>query len=391
MMRTGALKRPPAKVSYPHMGKLFCLLCLLVLTGVTHGEGNCRYFWVSRDALANPDSLDLLLSRAEAAGANGLIVQVVGRGEAYYRSDLLPQASFSGFDDPLAYLIARAKPMGMEVHAWVNAFLVWSSANAPPDRSHIWHTNPEWFMSHSSGKSTRDFTRAEAEAAGLVGATLSPAFPGVRAFIASVAVEIATRYDVEGIHLDYIRYPNSSFGYEPAAVAMFYNETGLMPADSPETWRSWKARQVTMTVETVRFRLNSAAPSTLLSCAVMADPGTAATEFGSPWREWLAAGLVDFVCPMAYTSDRQRALSLARATTAEHAGNVVYGVAVFNQSVTAALEGASEALARGAGGVCVYSLNSLPAGGETVLRGFWGTGSPEHEYGPHLFHMVVAP
>lgn len=391
MTRTGVLKRSLTKVSYPHMGKLLCLLCLLLLAGVSSGEGNCRYFWVSRDAMSHPDSIDRLVQRAEAAGANGLIVQVVGRAEAYYRSDILPRASYSGFDDPLAYLIARAKPRGMEVHAWVNAFLVWSSPAEPSDSGHVWHTNPEWFMNHSSGRSTRDFNRAEADAAGIVGATLSPALREVRAFIASIAVEIATRYQVEGIHLDYIRYPNSSFGYEPVAVAMFYNETGLLPSDSPEQWREWKAKQVTMTVETVRFRLNSAAPYTLLSCAVMADPGTAASEFGSPWRDWLATGLVDFVCPMAYTADRERALQLARITTAEFASNVVYGIAVYNQGVAGALAGASEALARGAGGVCVYSLNSLPQGGEAVLRSFWGTGSPEHEYGPQLFHMVVAP
>lgn len=373
------------------MGKLFCIVSLVIVTGIALGEGNCRYFWVSRDALAHPDSLDRLILRAEAAGANGLIVQVVGRAEAYYRSDILPRAPYSGYDDPLAYLIARAKPRGMEVHAWVNAFLVWSSPREPSDSSHVWHAHPEWFMDHVSGKSTRDFTQREAEAAGLVGATLSPSLPDVRAFIASIAVEIAMNYPVEGIHLDYIRYPNSSFGYEPRSVAMFFNETGRMPSESPDLWRDWKANQVTMTVETVRFRLNSASPSTLLSCAVMANPHTAASEFGSPWRDWLARGLVDFVCPMAYTSNRSQALELARVTTAEYASNVVYGIAVYNQSVESALAGAAEALARGAGGVCVYSLNSLPPQGEAVLRGFWGAGSPRHEYGPHLFHMMVAP
>jgi len=174
-------------------------------------------------------------------------------------------------------------------------------------------------------------------------------------------------------------------------VSMFFNETGFLPAQSPDLWAAWRADQVTMTVETVRFRLNSAAPSTLLSCAVMADPVTASSEFASPWRDWLAGGLVDFVCPMAYTNDSGRALELSRSTTAAHSSDVVYGIGVFNQGVPGALTGASEALARGAGGVCVYSLNSLPSGGEDVLREFWGTGSPVHEYGPHLFHMVVAP
>ncbi len=373
------------------MGRILCLFFVVLLAGISYGEEDCRYFWVSRDAMVHPDSLDRLILMAEAAGANGLVVQVMGRGEAYYNSDILPRAEFSGFDDPLAYLIARAKPRGMEVHAWVNAFLVWSAPQAPSDSSHVWHTHPEWFMADASGRSTREYSRSEAEAAGIVGATLSPALPEVRAFIASIALEIAMNYQVEGIHLDYVRYPNSSFGYEPVAVSMFFNETGFMPSEAPDRWESWKADQVTMTIETVRFRLNSAAPSTLLSCAVMADPGTAAGEYGSPWQDWLSDGLVDFVCPMAYSTDRGRALELARLTTAEHPSDVVYGIAVFNQSVQAALAAANEAVARGAGGICVYSLNTLPSGGEAALREFWGTGSQAHEYGPHLFHMVVAP
>jgi uncharacterized lipoprotein YddW (UPF0748 family) len=373
------------------MGKLACLLLVAMLPGLASGEENCRFFWVSRDALVHPDTLDALILRAEAAGANGLIVQVVGRGEAYYRSDILPRAAYSGYDDPLAYLLARAKPRGMEVHAWINAFLVWSSPGPPSDSSHVWHAHPEWFICHSSGKSSRDFTPFEAEAAGLVGATLSPALPEVREFVASIAEEIAVNYPVEGIHLDYIRYPGPSFGYESRAVALFYNETGCLPQDSPEAWARWRADQVGMTVETVRFRLNSSAPATLLSCAVMADPGTAYSDFGCPWREWLADGLVDFVCPMAYTPDRSRARQLAAAALAENPSDVVYGIAVYNQPVDSALESAAGALSLGAGGICVYSLNSLPSEGEEKLAGFWGSGSPVHEYGPHLFHMVAAP
>ncbi len=373
------------------MGKLACLLAVALLSGAASGEENCRFFWVSRDALVHPDTLDALILRAEAAGANGLIVQVVGRGEAYYRSDILPRASYSGYEDPLAYLLARAKPRGMEVHAWINAFLVWSSPAAPADSGHVWHTHPEWFVSHSSGKSSREFSPAEAEAAGLVGATLSPALPEVREFVASIAEEIAVSYPVEGIHLDYIRYPGPSFGFEPHAVALFYNETGCLPQGSPEVWKRWRADQVGMTVQTVRFRLNSSAPATLLSCAVMADPLTAYSDFGSPWTEWLAGGLVDFVCPMAYTTNRSRALDLAAAATTENAPDVVYGIAVYNQPVDSALEAAARALALGAGGICVYSLNSLPPEGEAELAAFWGSGSPGHEFGPHLFHMVAAP
>ncbi len=108
-------------------------LVLLAMFSISPAENaEYRYFWVVRNGLSTPGEIDELLNRAAEAGANGVLVQVVGRGEAYYSSDVLPPAEFSGFDDPLEYLIMKARPLGLEVHAWVNAFLVWSSPIAPP-------------------------------------------------------------------------------------------------------------------------------------------------------------------------------------------------------------------------------------------------------------------
>ncbi|PIE53664.1 hypothetical protein CSA37_00420 [Candidatus Fermentibacteria bacterium] len=364
----------------------------IVLTAASSASAhsNCRYFWVVRHGLSSPGSIDELLERAVAAGANGLVVQVVGRGESYYDSEILPPADFSGFEDPLAYLIMKARPLGLEVHGWVNAFLVWSSPEEPVSSTHVYHEHPEWFTGHISGRSSRDFSPAEAEAAGLVGPALSPAYPAVRGFITDVICELAENYSLTGIHLDYIRYPNSSFGYSEGEKERYWNDTGLLPEESSEEWNSWRRRQVTATVETVRASLNSVAPEMLLSCAVMANPNSAVNEFFCQWQNWLDTGLIDLAFPMAYTSSRERALELAALTTAEHSNKVVYGIGVWNQSVDNALTGAERALDRDAAGVCVFSLNSLPAGGEEKLLEFWGRGTaPEHGVSPAMFNRVV--
>ncbi|MCK5130630.1 MAG: family 10 glycosylhydrolase [Candidatus Sabulitectum sp.] len=371
---------------------MFFLFVLLFVAGAASGEENCRYFWVVRDGLGSPEQIDELLARAQTAGANGIMVQVVGRGEAYYRSDLLPPADFSGFEDPLQYVIQKAGPMGMEVHAWVNAYLVWSAPWEPESQDHVYHAHPEWFTAHSNGRSSRSYTHEQAEAAGLAGATLSPAYPGVREYITDIAVEIADNYNIRGIHLDYIRYPNSSFGYSRRELELFQLATGLYPEEDPEQWGIWRQQQVTETVATVRASLRSADPGVLLSCAVMANPYSAASEFSCDWQNWLTQGLVDFVCPMAYTSDPLRALELAAATTSVHPEKVVYGIGVWNQTVSNAIAGAQKALSLGAGGICVFSLNSLPAGGEQTLGRGWGTGSsPEHGISPAYFNRVRVP
>ncbi len=374
-----------------HLNRIFYLFAVLFIAGLASGESDCRYFWVVRDGLSTPEEIDELLARAQAAGANGIMVQVVGRAEAYYRSELLPPADFSGFEDPLLYVIQKAGPMGMEVHAWVNAYLVWSAPWEPESQDHVYHMHPEWFTAHRNGRSSISYTPEQAEAVGLVGATLSPAFPGVREFISDIAVEIAENYNIDGIHLDYIRYPNSSFGYSQGEKELFYLATGFTPEEAPEEWSSWKKEQVTETVATVRASLRSVDPGVLLSCAVMANPYSAASEFSCPWQNWLTMGLVDFVCPMAYTSDPATALELAVSTTSVFPENVVYGIGVWNQTVGNALAGAQKALSMGAGGVCVFSLNSLPAGEEQTLARGWGSGSPDHGVSPAYFNRVRVP
>ncbi len=369
------------------------MLALLALCSRSPGENaEYRFFWVVRHGLSTPAQVDELLNMAAEAGANGVLVQVVGRGEAYYRSDILPPAEFSGFQDPLEYLIMRAGPLGLEVHAWVNAFLVWSSPLEPSSPDHIYNTRPEWFTAHVSDRNSRSFSPEAAEAAGLVGATLSPAYPGVREYIADITSEIAANYDVAGIHLDYIRYPNSSFGYSPGEVELYFLETCLQPEDDPLAWNDWKREQVTATVETVRAVLRGSAPQVLLSCAVMADPHTARSEFSCDWRYWLSQGLIDLAFPMAYTSDRDRAMELASVITSEYPGKIVYGIGLWNQTAENALPAAERALSLGARGICVFSLNSLSAQEGEVLRSRWGTGPmPDHGVSPAMFNRVVVP
>ena len=363
-----------------------------------------RYFWMSADGLESEAGIDSLVGLAAASGANGIIVQVMGRGEAWYVSDVLPEARVLDRYDPLARVLLRAGPLGLEVHAWVNAFLSWSAPDPPADPAHVLLAHPEWFLADLRGRSSADYSRAECEAADIVGATLSPAIPAVRSRLAAVCAELASEYDLDGIHLDYIRYPNASFGFEPAARAGFFLASGVDPVDlypAPgrtrpavegmgEAWRGYRAAQVTESVRSARAAVRSADPSLTFSCAVMADPSSALTDYACDWQGWLGGGLVDFVCPMAYTTNQSRAGELAVSTTQEEPGKVVYGVAVYNQSMTSALVGARAARALGAGGICVYSVNTLAPADSAALEEFWGGGTPaRHPLDPGLFHMTA--
>lgn len=363
-----------------------------------------RYFWMSADGLSSEARIDSLVALAAASGANGVIVQVMGRGEAWYVSDVIPEACVLDMYDPLARVILRARPLGLEVHAWVNAFLSWSAPDPPADPSHVLRAHPEWFMTDLRGRSTIDYSRTECDEAGIVGATLSPAVPAVRSRLAAICSELAGEYDLDGIHLDYIRYPNTSFGFEPAARAGFFLASGIDPVDlcpapgrtrpavegMDEAWRDYRAAQVTGSVRLARAAVRSADPSLAFSCAVMADPSSALADYACDWQGWLGEGIVDFACPMAYTTDMSRAEGLAASTTTVSPAAVVYGIAVYNQTLASALAGARAARTHGAGGICVYSINTFLPADSSALREFWGEGSAARRpLDPGLLHMTA--
>jgi uncharacterized lipoprotein YddW (UPF0748 family) len=108
-----------------------------------------RALWVTRGALTTPAAIAQMVRAAQSGGFNTLVVQVRGRGDAYYRSALEPRASdlTSQKDfDPLAATLAHAHRAGITVHAWVSVNLVSSAVTVPTAAQHVIRRHPEWLM-----------------------------------------------------------------------------------------------------------------------------------------------------------------------------------------------------------------------------------------------------
>ena len=105
-----------------------------------------RALWVVRTTLTDPDSIVAMVDRAAAAGFNTILVQVRGRGDAYYQSRWEPKPATvleqGPTFDPLALVIREAHARGLGVHAWVNAYLVGGTGTLPTDPTHLIRTRP---------------------------------------------------------------------------------------------------------------------------------------------------------------------------------------------------------------------------------------------------------
>jgi uncharacterized lipoprotein YddW (UPF0748 family) len=291
-----------------------------------------RALWVTRGEYDSAAEVKKVVANAAAMNFNVVLFQVRGNGTVFYKSKIEPWAyeltskdpKTTGQDpgwDPLRVAIDEAKAQGIELHAWINVFPAWRSQQYPPRSSkQLWGEHPEWFMrdaagdrmiprDHRFGKKLPDWY-----------SFLSPGVPQVQDYIASVCGELADNYEIDGLHMDYIRYPREitevkpagaqrakllgNWSYDAVSLRRFTAETKVKrPEDDPEKWFAWRADQVTATVQKIRERVRAARPKAVLSAAVGVDADDARRNKGQSYIEWLDKGWVEAVFLMGYTPD----------------------------------------------------------------------------------------
>src|SRR3954469_3469915 len=118
---------------------------LLLLSAPIHSQDEVRALWVVRTTLTSPAAIATMVDAARNGGFNTLLVQVRGRGGAYFQLGIEPRppslAAQPAFD-PLATTIARAHAAGLQVHAWINVNLVASAAELPAAREDTLSPSP---------------------------------------------------------------------------------------------------------------------------------------------------------------------------------------------------------------------------------------------------------
>lgn len=349
----------------------------------THAPA-AEYLWVLRGSVLDSASVDRVVERAHAMGVRALLVQVVGRGDAIHRSQRLPRAQALGPEakvgDPFAHLIDTAHAHQIEVHAWVNCFLVWSADHPPNDPRHVVRMHPEWVACTAGGTSLLQLTPAVRSQFNCEGVYLSAAHEGARAWLAGNVAELARGYPVDGIHLDYIRLPGPSVGFDRATRAAFALESGVDRLNPPDmddarqrevekAFAVFQARQVTALVGAVRESLATARPGIALTAAVRPDPDDAVRHYGQNWPGWLADSLVDRVFPMCYSPEAQVVMDqLASLSGQAGSGRIVPGIAVYNAPPTRVVSHLKGARALGFTALALYSYDSLFESAETWER-----------------------
>ncbi|MDI6739867.1 MAG: family 10 glycosylhydrolase [Candidatus Edwardsbacteria bacterium] len=342
--------------------------------------------WVIRYSLTSPAAAKKIVDRARQAGVTDLFVQFYARGEAYYNSAVIPHASCVRPDfDPLAIMIRECKAKGIKIHAWINVFFVWSSDQRPRDRRHAYYRDRDWFGADQAGRCLRDFTQSELARANLEGVYLSPANQDAKQYLRELVREILFKYDVDGVHLDYVRYGRLDYSYDPANRSAFKAQYGVDPlrlldGDTRlkphwDTWFLWRMYQITDLVAQLKIDIHQFNPWMKLSAAVKPDPDEARVGFGQDWPSWLANDWVDFVVLMNYSQSTETVLRLARkAYRYKGRGEVYVGLGAWRDSIEGIMEKVFALRRAGIENIVLFSYDGLAERGITFetlkQRGF---------------------
>jgi uncharacterized lipoprotein YddW (UPF0748 family) len=405
----------------------------------THGRG----IWLDRGTLVKAGSaqaLTALLREYKALGLQEVFIETVNAGFPIYpQSEVLPMQNplLVGWD-PLAVAVEEGHKLGLRVHAWVWCFAVGNKRHNPLINLPSSYAGPVLSLPALQGE-VLAFTPAPSDGQRYHQDEfwISPASPRAQAHLLAMMQEITDRYAVDGLHLDYIRWPfqksNWRAGVDPVSLQRFYEDNPLPPPPNPPellptapkpavdaalkaydaaltkhmqrvsqqaeriaqglpplqtlTWQQWKVEQVNAFVASVSQTLKQRHPDLILSTAVFALPrDNRLAAIQQDWETWVRKGWIDWLVPMTYTPDTAtlRAEVTAMYRVLEGTGVQLYpGIGLHKLGHEQLLASLATVQQAGSSGHVLFAASQLEPSVQAVVKQgpyqpwpapAWGTG-----------------
>ncbi|MBN1492050.1 MAG: family 10 glycosylhydrolase, partial [Phycisphaerae bacterium] len=258
-------------------------------------EGEHRAFWCHEAYGVRGMPWDESIRILAENGFTAILPNMLWGGVAYYDSDVLPVSpDVATRGNALTECLEACRKNGIECHVWkVNFYMSGRSPREFRDRM----KRDGRTLVEFDGKDKDDW--------------LCPSHPENRKLEIDSMLELATRYDVDGIHFDYIRYPGADACFCAGCRERFEHAIGRTlanwPADTRQDadvraqWLDWRRGNITAVVAGVADRVRAARPKVKISAAVFRIWPVDRDGVGQDWKHWCDEGYLDFICPMDYT------------------------------------------------------------------------------------------
>jgi uncharacterized lipoprotein YddW (UPF0748 family) len=326
----------------------------------------------------DPDSWDRTAKLLADNGFNMVFPNMLWGGLAHYPSDVLPRSvTFRQRGDQIYQCCAAAKKYGIEVHVWkVDFNLITASKD---------------FV-----EKLRSQGRTQVSVKGEPSDWLCPSNPENQQLELDSLLEVARKYPVDGLHLDYIRYPGREYCYCDGCRQRFEAASGKKIADKDwpkvcfsgarkDEYNDWRCRQITELVTAVSREAKRIRPGIKISAAVFGSYPGCRESVAQDWPAWIKAGSLDFVCPMDYTADDTELAGLVRSQMKLIGGRVPLYVGIgatatgIHLTPDQVVGQIIAARSLGAGGFSIFNLS--PQTAATIIPAV-GEGAASHRAVP---------
>ncbi len=300
-----------------------------------------RGLWIPRWSIGDQQNIFKIIDNK----FNHIFLQIFGNGEAYYQSEIAPVRIND--DRWLKEFLQLAHSKGLKVSAWINVFYSWGYGVKTENIRHPINFASDWYVLDKNQRSIYDYQIDELKRLGIEGYYLTPANPSVRIYLLNIIEEILNKFDFDGIHLDYIRYPNEHFVYDIHLRTKFQRRYFYDPLelnsdslkirigvrgndDLNSIWWQFINDDLTEFLIQVQKKIKSKIPDCLLSAAVKPDYVIARNEFYQDWLTWVNYDYIDFVCLMAYSNNIEGIIDKTIRSVKDHK-KIMIGLGVYNQ------------------------------------------------------------
>lgn len=255
--------------------------------------GEHRAFWCHTARGMGGLTWDETIRFLKENGFTAVLPNLAWGGVAFYPSAVLPPAAdVATHGDALAACLKACREYGVACHVWK---ICWHFGSATPP-SFIAKMEREGRLQVSFGGRTNK-------------GWLCPSNPDNQAMEIQAACELARR-GVDGVHLDYIRYPDAQACFCAGCRRRFerfltrpvtnWPAAVRQEADVRRAWQAFRCETISDTVRRISERIRATAPGVEISAAVFQNPQTSPSGVGQDWLAWCRNGWLDAVCPMNY-------------------------------------------------------------------------------------------
>lgn len=362
-----------------------------------YAQAEIRAMWLDRGTIVRAGSkarLAVIFDQLQAAGINTVFIETVNASYPIYPSRVAPQQNpLTRRWDPLEAAVELAHERDMELHAWIWVFAAGNQLhnrllNQPASYpGPVLAAHPTWAGYDNQGRTIPP---------GQTKPFFDPANSDLRRYLLRLVEEIITRYDVDGLQLDYIRYPfqdpsaDRTYGYGVAARQQFEAIAGIDPLlisprlDLRQTaavqerqrflwdrWTEFRTQQVTSFVAETSRLVRRERPDIVLSTAVFAKPEHERLQkIQQDWGTWAERGLVDWIVLMSYAQDTNAFESLIRPWVlhADYGSTLVIpGIRLLDLSEPAVVDQLQALRDLPAPGYALFAVDNLDQPLQTVL------------------------